>query len=173
MSARSIYQIAYLVENIETAAHHWARTTGAGPFVLFDPFAFINPVYKGEPCDVNMGIALGYSGDLCVELIVQHDDRPSIYSDWLRAHGYGVHHVAMLADDFPTTLRDYEEQDVRPIFNGAFGEDTHLAYLDTRASLGCFLEIVEHTEFVRGALAAMRADHENWDGSDVLRPFTP
>ena len=173
MTARSIYQIAYLVEDIEKAAHQWARATGAGPFVLFDPFGFIDPLYHGEPCDVNMGIALGFSGELCVELIVQHDDRPSIYSDWLREHGYGMHHVAMLADDFPATMRDHAEQGVQPIFSGGFGEDTRLAYLDTRKSLGCFLEIVEHTEFVRGALAAMRADHENWDGSDIVRPFAP
>ena len=173
MLPSSIYQIAYLVENIEDAAHQWARLTGAGPFVLFDPFEFIEPRYKGRACEMNLGIALGFSGGLCIELIAQHDDQPSIYSDWQREKGLGLHHVAMLADDFPATLREQAAKGVDPLFTGGFGENTHLAYLDTRNSLGCYLEIVEHTDFVRGALAAMRLEHESWDGKNTLRPFSP
>ena len=173
MPPSSIYQVAYVVESLEDSARHWASSTGAGPFLLFDPFEFVAPVYKGKPCDVNMGIALGFSGGLCVELIVQHDDGPSIYSDWQRERGFGLHHVAMLADDFATTMSAHAENGLKSIFSGGFGENTHLAYLDTRDSLGCFLEVVEHTDFVRGALSALRQDHESWDGTDVLRPFSP
>ncbi len=169
--AQGIYQLAYLVEDLEQSAQHWAEMTGAGPFVLFDPFEFIEPIYKDAPCTVNVGIALGFSGELCIELIHQHDALPSIYSDWIRERGLGLHHVAILSEDFPKSLADYADQGLRPLFTGGFGADTHLAYLDTRLSLGCFLEIVEHTDFVRAALADMKDSHRNWDGRDVLRPF--
>ncbi len=169
---QGIYQLAYLVEDLEQSAQHWAEMTGAGPFILFDPFEFIDPIYKGSPCAINVGIALGFSGELCIELISQHDSRPSIYSDWRREKGYGLHHVAILAEDFARTMAGYAEQDLQPLFTGGFGADTHLAYLDTRASMGCFLEIVEHTDFVRTALEGMQASHRSWDGRDVLRSFT-
>lgn len=167
----SVYQIAYIVEDLEESANHWAKSTGAGPFVLFNNFQFIEPLHHGRSVDLNVSIALGFSVGLCVELIKQHDERPSIYHDWRVEKGYGLHHVAMLATDYQVVVSSKNDSGIATVFSAAFGEGTRLAYLDTRESLGCYLEIVELTDFVQGALTAMRADHENWDGADALRPF--
>jgi hypothetical protein len=167
----SVYQIAYIVEDLEESANQWAKMTGAGPFFLFDHFQFINPLHNGRSVDLDVSIALGFSAGLCVELIKQHDERPSIYYDWWVEKGYGLHHVAMLAADYPAVISSRNASGIPTAFSAAFGEGTRLAYLDTRQSLGCYLEIIELTEFVKGALASIRVDHENWDGADVLRPF--
>ena len=167
----SVYQIAYIVEDLEESANHWAQSTGAGPFVLFDHFQFIDPLHNGRSVDLNVSIALGFSAGLCVELIKQHDERPSIYHDWRVEKGYGLHHVATLATDYQAVVSSKNDSGIPTAFSAAVGEGPRLAYLDTRQSLGCDLGIVELTDFVRGALTAMRADHENWDGADVLRPF--
>ena len=47
-----------------------------------------------------------------------------------------------------------------------------VTFLDTRDSLGCYLEVVEFSDFVRNALGALREAHESWDGNDPLRPFS-
>jgi hypothetical protein len=167
----TLYQVAYLVTDLEAAARQWAELTGAGPFMLFEHFAFNNPVWNGRATEVDISIALGFSAGLCVELIFQHDDRPSIYRDWQAVRGYGLHHVAILSEDFPAALDTWSCKGAPAVFTAGFGADTRLAYLDTRERLGCYLEVVEFTAFVREALGAMREAHDNWDGSEPLRRF--
>jgi len=74
----NIYQIAYVVSNLRDTVHEWAGITGAGPFFLFENFEFIEPEHNGHATELAVSIALGFSGGLCVEIIEQHDDRPSI-----------------------------------------------------------------------------------------------
>ena len=167
----SVYQIAYIVQDLEESANQWAKSTGAGPFVVFEHFQFINPLHNGRSVDLDVSIALGFSAGLCIELIQQLDERPSIYHDWRIEQGYGLHHVAVLATDYQAMVSAKNDSGIATVFSAAFGDGTRLAYLDTRENLGCYLEIVELTDFVRGALTTMRADHESWDGTDVLRPF--
>lgn len=167
----SVYQIAYIVPSLEAAARQWSELTGAGPFVVFEHFQFIEPVYRGVPTDLDVSIALGFTAGLCLELIEQHDERPSIYHDWRMEHGYGLHHVAMLVEDFPAALKTHEERGAPAVFRAAFGDGTRLAYLDSRRAMNCYLELVEFTDFVQNALTGMRHDHDSWDGSDLLRPF--
>ena len=167
----SVYQIAYVVPSLEAAARQWSKLTGAGPFVVFDHFPFIDPIYQGRPTDLDVSIALGFSAGLCLEFIEQHDERSSIYHDWRTERGYGLHHVAMLVDDFPATLKAQEDRGAPPVFSAAFGDGTRMAYLDSRHAMSCYLELVEFTDFVRDALTGMRHDHDTWDGTDLLRPF--
>lgn len=167
----SVYQIAYLVSDLESAAGQWARLTGAGPFMLFSHFEFIDPVYNGQPTSVDVSVALGFSAGLCIELIQQHDERPSIYHDWRLARGYGLHHMAMLSADYPGDIDHWAGVGAPAVFTAGFGDGTRLAYLDTRDALGCYLELVEFSDFVRGALTGLRDAHAGWDGQDVLRPF--
>ena len=167
----NVYQIAYVVSNLHESALQWAKITGAGPFSLFENFEFIEPEHNGQATELAVSIALGFSGGLCVEIIEQHDERPSIYRDWVAAKGYGLHHVAILEPDFPQAIAAYQEKGASCVFRAGFGDGTRLAYLDTRDTLGCYLEIVEFSDFVRDALGAMREAHESWDGQDPLRPF--
>ena len=167
----SVYQLAYIVPDLEAAAEKWARLTGAGPFMAFEHFEFIDPLWNGQPAEVDISIALGFSGGLNIELIQQHDERPSIYHDWRIERGYGMHHVAILAEDFPAAMAQWQRNGAERVFSAAFGDGTRLAYLDTRQGLDCYLEIVEFSDFTRAALTGMREAHEDWDGHDVLRSF--
>jgi hypothetical protein len=167
----SVYQMAYIVADIRSAAERWARLTGAGPFMLFEHFQFNDPQYHGKPADVDISIALGFSAGLCVELIEQHDERSSIYHDWRMQKGYGLHHVAVLSEDFPRDIERWAALEAPAVFTAGFGENTRLAYLDTREALGHYLEVVEFTDFVRSALIDLREAQEGWDGKDVVRLF--
>lgn len=167
----SVYQVAYVVADVRSAAQRWARLTGAGPFTLFEHFQFNDPLYLGEPAEVDISIALGFSAGLCIELIEQHDERPSIYHDWRVQRGYGLHHVAVLSEDYPGDIERWAAREAPAVFTAGFGENTRLAYLETRDTLGCYLEVVEFTDFVRSALTGLREAHEGWDGKDVVRLF--
>ena len=49
---------------------------------------------------MEMSIALANSGDLQIELIQQRNDAPSMYQDFLAAHGEGLQHMSYWSTDY-------------------------------------------------------------------------
>jgi len=165
----AIYQVAYVVENLSEAINNWASQTSTGPFFLFEHFEFVEPVYRGEPIDLDISIALGYSGALCIELIQQHDERPSVYQEEIERKGYGQHHIAVLEPQVEERISHYENAGNPCLFRGAFAMGARVAYLDTRATLGCMLELVEDNDVTRSVLKDLQQAHLDWDGHDPIR----
>lgn len=60
--------------------------------------------YRGEPADFVADIALSYAGDMQLELIAPVSGR-SIYSEFLRDSGPGLHHICVEAADPPISPR--------------------------------------------------------------------
>jgi len=168
-SPGTIYQLAYIVENLSEALDHWLKLTSSGPFFVFEHFEFVNPVYKGQPTELDISIALGFAGGLCIELIQQHDSRPSVYQQEIERRGYGQHHVAVLEPRIEDRIHQYKDEGVTCLFRGAFAMGAEVAYLDTRATLGCMLELVEFNDVTRAVLEDMQSAHAEWDGSDPIR----
>ena len=75
--------------------------------------------------------------------------------------GGDFHHVAIIADDFDAALARYA--DVEIAAQGRFG-DIRFVYLDTSATLGAMLEILEDRPAIRAFFAAIRKAAERWDG---------
>lgn len=161
-----IYQMAFLVDDLEAACARWAASTGAGPFYRFDPFSFIEPRYLGQEAEPGIAIALGFSGGLCIELMVRHGTTPSVFDE---AGMWQLHHVARLTDDIDRTLAGYRAQNVEVPFEARFYPDTRMAFVDTRAALGIWTEIIEYNADIEGALAMIEAAHVGWDGKDPCR----
>lgn len=161
-----IYQMAFVVEALEPACLRWAQTAGAGPFFLFDPFAFIDPRYRGLPAEPGIAIALGFSGDICIELIEVRGKGPSVFDG--AAPGQ-LHHVARLSGDIDGTLAELGANGAETVFEGRFFPDTRMAFADTRAMLGCWTEVIACNPDIEGALAMIADAHSGWDGRDPCR----
>ena len=73
-------QIAFVLRSIDQGLRYWTETLGVGTFYAMRELVPENYRYRGEsvpaPC---ISLALGFSGGMQVELIEQHDDRPSAY----------------------------------------------------------------------------------------------
>jgi len=90
-----IRQIAFVVNDIDAAIAYWTKTLGIGPFYVKREIEFIDYIYRGKTCQSpTVSIALSNSGDLQIELIQQHDDKPSIYQDFLIQGREGLQHVS-------------------------------------------------------------------------------
>ena len=155
-----IYQVAFTVEHLDAAIRDWVADGRAGPFYRFDHFPFVQPSYRGEAIGPDISIALGYSGDVFVELIEVHDGANSVFADCLP--GRHLHHVARLTTDFA-------REAAGAVFTARFEPDTDVAFLDTRATLGCFTELIAHGPMVEGMLTLMADAARGWDGHDAVR----
>jgi methylmalonyl-CoA/ethylmalonyl-CoA epimerase len=159
----TIYHLGQVVADLPLAMRHWADQAGAGPFALFENFAFVTPWYRGRPEGPAVTLAFAYSGDTCIELIQPLSSAPSVYSE---TPG-GLHHIGLYVDSLDAGLRDYGAAGIECAFRAAFPFGGGCAYLDTRATLGMFTELVERNPVVDGLLAQIRAAHRGWNGRDL------
>ncbi len=99
--------------------------------------------YHGEPADFVADIALSYLGDMQLELIAPVSGR-SIYQDFLRERGPGLHHVCVTADDaddFTAMRDDAAAQGAEVVAEGVMPGGMRFAYVSAPDAGVPFLEI--------------------------------
>lgn len=160
--AAAVYHTGFVVPNIRAAIAHWVRFAGAGPFVLFEDFEFVDAVYRGRPGGPKVTLAFAYSGDSCIELIQPHDGSISIYSE---AKG-ALHHIGVGVTNLDEAVRAYVSAGVECAFRASFPFGGGCAYLDTRTAIGIFTEVVERGPIVDSMLEQMRFAHKHWNRQD-------
>ena len=161
MNGPNILQHAWVVPDLDAAIHHWHQTLKVGPFLVNRNLSITDPLHRGHPRAVAFSTAVAQSGSIQIELIEQHDDGPSAFRDIVPAGATGFHHVAIIAEDFDAALRQYAGVEIAA--EGHFG-DIRFVYLDTSATLGAMLEILEDRPAIRAFFGAIRKANERWDG---------
>jgi hypothetical protein len=145
-----IAQVALIVEDLDRAVEEYYRLFGIGPwhFYTYGKPLVKEMSYHGEPAEYQMRLALSYLGPLRIELI-ELGEGDTVYADFVREHGYGVHHFGILVEDMQAALAEAEAAGLEMVQDGAgFGRDGdgHYAYLDTEAAIGVALELIERPE---------------------------
>jgi hypothetical protein len=142
-----VAQVAMVVKDLDATVEHYWKEFGIGPWHFY---TYGRPLvkqmsYRGKPADYKMRVALSYFGPMRVELIeVLEGD--TVYADFIREHGYGIHHFGLLVEDMQAALTQAEAAGFSMIMDGSgFGPDGdgHYAYLDTEVQLGATLELIE------------------------------
>ena len=170
-NALPLFQFAYFVDDLETAAQHWASIVGAGPFFVAAHHRADRFEYRGAAIEADVSYAFGYSGTAQIQLIVQHDDLPSIYRD-MYPTGFGFHHVASLVDDY-FGARDRLLAAGHTLACELDANDIHACYFDTRQLTGGFTELHSRTDRIEATFARWQQAHLEWDGTGpVLRGHT-
>jgi len=158
-----VLQNGYLVDDLERAIDHWVNVMGVGPFFVIPKVAMVDPVYRGRPCEAEIGIALANSGDLQIELVVQHNNAPSIYQEWLDQGRLGLHHVGFFVDDIEATLAALPEAP-QPIQHGR-----NFCYVDTVYHPGTMVELIQPDAGMRGLFGMIKTASVGWRGEDPVR----
>jgi catechol 2,3-dioxygenase-like lactoylglutathione lyase family enzyme len=170
MQLGQLMQIAYVPRDFDAALRFWTEDMGVGPFYLQPNLSIPTLKYRGQPTDAVISLAIGYWGDMQIELIEQHNDAPSIYRDWTEAGREGVHHSCILVDDIEEARRIAETAGMT-IAQEVPGEGWGVLYVDTGGGPGTMLEIIQPNAGMLGRFATMKAASVGWDGSDPVRRF--
>ncbi len=67
---------------------------------MLEHIALDNQRYCGKPMDVGLTIALGHTGAVQIELMLQHHSAPSVYEQFLEAGRVGPHHFGLMPPDY-------------------------------------------------------------------------
>lgn len=168
-----IFQLGYLVDDLESAVRHWVTALGAGPFFVLPPRRFSALFVDGVAAQddaIIADVALGQHGPLQIELIVP-GPAPSTYHRFLQGGQRGLHHLGILVDD-------YDAKRAEALAAGYVSETegqsalTRIAYLRPPPHVsGSVVELVETCAEVHAAFARVRDAASGWDGRDPIRPF--
>jgi hypothetical protein len=131
-----------------------AQASGAGP----------------NDCNVDMGVALGYSGPIQIELIVQHNDAPSLYRDFLaeRPQG-GLHHVAFATARLDEAIAQGEALGTPVVRQWTDQLGVRYAYLEPTAASESYVELLEATPTLLGFFEQIEKAARFWDGDEPHR----
>lgn len=143
---RGIAQVSIIVPNLEQAVEKYWELFGIGNWHIY---TYGKPLVKkmtinGKPAEYKMRLALSYFGPMRIELVEMVEGN-RIYADFVREHGYGVHHFGVLVDNMEQALAEAEAAGVKVTMEGeGFGldGDGHYAYLDTADKIGVTLELI-------------------------------
>ena len=135
-------QVAVVVEDLQDGVDRYRAILGIDPWTVhrFEPPALTDTTYRGEETEYGMWLALAEAGDTTVELI-EPTMGPTIYEDYLQAHGEGLHHVAYFgwdAEETEAAIASFEDAGMPVVQSGVY-QQSEFFYLDTREELNGLL----------------------------------
>ncbi len=142
-----VTQVALVVKDLDKTVENYYKMFGIGPwhFYRYERPLLKHMTYHGKDTEYSMRVALSYFGTTRVELIeMQWGD--TVYADFVKEHGYGVHHFGLIVDDIEAAIRQAEAAGLHVIMDGGghgLDGDGFFAYLDTEEALGVTLELIE------------------------------
>ncbi len=144
---KKVDQIGFVVRDIYQAVREYYTTFGIGGWKIYTYGPPLLKVMKrfGKPFSYRARIALSYFGETRIELI-QNLEGDTVYSDFINAHGYGIHHLGIYVPDIDAAMKEAEEAGFAILMEGGgFGldGDGYFAYLDTDALYGTTYELIQ------------------------------
>ena len=142
---KKILQIGLIVDDAEAFAQRYEQDFGVGPWEMIDfppsDGRLSGMLVNGKPSPLKLKIAFYRSFEIEMELIQPISE--SVFMDWLRKNGSGIHHVGFaLNEDYDTFIENYKRTGKKPWIEVTNGDHTEgFAYLDFRKELGLILEV--------------------------------
>jgi len=165
-----VMQNAFVVNNLAAALDHWTRIMGVGPFFVFERVAFAEVWYRGQSVlDIDLTVAIGYWGNLQIELIRQHNDVPSIFTDFPARETGGLQHMGVVTESVAGDLARLKDVGIEPVQYGITTGGLRFAYVSTNQHPGGMIELIESNPRMLNFFSKMQAAAQTWDGSEPVR----
>ena len=141
-----VAQVGFIVKDIEETKRKWAAFLGVDvpETQPCGDYEIMQTVFEGKPApkansllaffDVNPGLQ--------IELI-QPNEEPSTWRNFLNEHGEGMHHLAFQVKDSAAQVANAEKAGLRLVQHGTYGDGNgEYNYLEA-PDLKCIIELLE------------------------------
>ena len=163
-------QVAYLVDDVEVSARHYAATLGAGPFLVRRDIAMTDTLYGGEGRYTHTA-AYGQWGPVMLELIEITEAAPKEVAEVVLSLRTGIHHVANFVDDLDLASAAHEAAGSPLLMAAETSSGMRVHFHDGRETLGHLIELYEPTEHLVAHYRKVAEAADGWDGTDPVRPL--
>lgn len=146
-------QIAWVTADLDATETTLTGLLGAKKWVRIPDvhFAPDSCTYRGKPADFVASISLSYLGDMQLELITPVRGE-NIYSDFLRDHGPGLHHICIEAETlelFDAAILEASHHGAEVVQQGLMPGGIHFAYVSAPQAGVPFVEIAHLSPQIR------------------------
>ncbi len=143
----SFVQIGVVVADLEKSTKNLSEIFGIGPWRIIDwppaGRADFQKFYYDEPGDFTARMAFTELGSVELELI-QPKDGNSIWADFLREHGGGIHHIRFNVKEIEPVQKYLAQQGVRSAQHGSgIRPGTSWMNFDTEELVGFVVEVMK------------------------------
>jgi len=142
-----LHQVGIVVRDLENSMRHYESILGIGSWevITVDSSIISDMTYHGRPVQYSFRVALTMVGPIQLELL-QPVEGDNIYSDFLKEHGEGLHHLGHVRVDNLDEAVQALEKDGFPCIQGGRYPGGAYAYIDMVVPLGYFIELVQQSE---------------------------
>ena len=139
-------QVGFIVKDLETTKNKWAEFLGVPvpPSQPVGDYAVTGTQFMGQaaPEASCMMAFFDVGPGLQLELI-EPNDKPSTWRNYLEEHGEGMHHVAFQVKDSKACVERAENAGLKLVQHGKYGDGSgEYNYLDA-PELKCIVELLE------------------------------
>jgi hypothetical protein len=166
-----VIQTAHVVKDIHASIAWWINDLHVGPWFLLDHFTGRDPVYRGQPSQADVSIAMAFAGHMQIELIQPNDHHPSVYRETIERRGYGFHHFGRACSDIPAGIAAMEAKGYTLAFRAGVPTGGEVAYMDGGPDKPGMIELIAATPGMDATFTAWWKASVGWDGRDPIRPF--
>jgi len=139
-----ITQVAIVVEDLKSTMEKYHKVMGWEPWSVYEhkPPTLHDTEVRGKRVKYSMLGAEVHCNPIDFE-ILQPLEGPSIYKEFLKEKGEGLHHVSVVnpAEDVHKALRDFKKQGIEVLMSGKL-DGIEFYYLDTDPVLKMVAETV-------------------------------
>ncbi|MEZ0537572.1 VOC family protein [Caldicellulosiruptoraceae bacterium PP1] len=140
-----IVQIGIIVKDINKTAQKYAEFLNVDfpEIIITDEFEKTQAHYKGQPTEARAKLAFFRNfKNIEIELI-EPDDNPSTWREFLDTHGEGVHHIAFFIKGMKEKVEIFNQKGMPLIQKGEYTGGRY-AYLDSTEQLKVIIELLEN-----------------------------
>ena len=141
-----VAQVGFIVKDVEASKRKWAEFLGVEvpPTQPIGDYAVTGTTFQGQPApnaycwmaffDVGPGMQLE---------LIQPNEEPSTWRNFLNEHGEGMHHIAFQVVDSAKQVANAEAAGLKLVQHGVYGDGSgEYNYLDA-PELNCIVELLE------------------------------
>lgn len=143
-------QLGIVVGKMGPAIAHYSNLLGIRPWYRAK-IVESDIHYRGKPIELELDIAVGYSGGLQFELIEVIRGEDNIYTELIDSRGQGIHHIGFVVSGISERIEIFKRSGFQPLQHGTLRTRgkaiTRFAYFDTLDQFGYITELIQTTLF--------------------------
>lgn len=139
-------QVGFIVKDVEATARKYSEKFGLPmPTIIQTPgHDMAKTTLNGQPSEATAKLAFFQTGQMTIELI-QPDETPSVWREFLEKNGEGVHHVAFRVADTKAAEQALAKHGIKVEQQGLYVDGSGMySYVDSAPLLGVTIELLEN-----------------------------
>lgn len=137
-------QIGMVVRDLQKTIETYTKLFHWGPFEIFE-HKYSELIYRGKPGNFRYRIAYGKIGPSLQLEFIENLEGESIYTEFLRTRGEGLHHFGFLMEGIEKRIAAMKQLGIEVLQSGK-RPGRAFAYMDTEPLVGTIIEYRERTD---------------------------